>query len=104
MAKRCALYLGMVGYLLPIWHDAFRFAPLRSSFALDCLHHACFACVEGTLGGRSWTGTVLIGGPINGIILAALGFLIAKAIKKYRQVSGRRSGLPGPGTPAGAAR
>jgi hypothetical protein len=84
MAKRCALYFGMAGYLLVIWHDAFRFDPLKSSFALNWLHHACFVCVEGTLGVQSVRGTLLIGGPINALLYAILGYLLGKAIVTIR--------------------
>jgi hypothetical protein len=84
MGRRWGLYFGAVGYLLVIWYNGFAFAPLTWDFGANLLYHACLTCVDNM--GAGWEAIVLRRAPINGLVYAALGFLVGKAIQRYRRV------------------
>src|SRR6266568_1591325 len=70
MAKRCALYFGVAGYLLAFWYYRYAFAPLTWQPGVRLLGKACFSCM--CLLGAGWGVSFLILGPLNGLIYAAL--------------------------------
>ena|SRR5271165_2422466 len=80
MAKRCALLLAGLGYLMVIWF----FVVSPNGRTLKVLSAVCPACPIVESIGPTWPLYVLVFAPINAGMYAAAGFLAGRIILKVR--------------------
>jgi hypothetical protein len=81
VAKWCALFLGVAGYMLAVWYYAWAFAPVTSEVGRALLWDMCVGCMSITgLHSSTLRIALLVFCPINGAIYAAVAFVAAKFV------------------------
>jgi hypothetical protein len=81
MAKWCAPFFGVIGYLVVIWYYSNAFAPLTWDTARTLLGYMCLSCVSiSSLHSSTLRIAFLILGPINAAIYSLVGFVFGKLL------------------------
>ena len=76
MLKRCAILLGILGYVLVVWF----YIVNPNGHTLSILSFVCPTCPIIETIGRTWPVYLLIFAPINAVMYAAIGFLLGKLL------------------------
>jgi len=85
MAKYCAIFFGVIGYLIAAWYYTTAFSPISSEAARNVIWNMCLSCLSiSGVHSKTLRLALLVLSPINAIIYAALGFVAARLILALR--------------------